>query len=256
MVRYGDCYRNNQSTGDGCEDFPGDATVNPPSKLVSSGTASFPAEARRPVVLNRPFRSVGELGFVFRDQTFKSLDFWSPTSADSGLLDLFSVTDKPAVIAAQINPNAASAPVFKAIFAGIAKSDALGVQLSGTDANTLSAAMVAEISGSGPYLNRSNLVDRMGAVISNKFPSGITATSSWANKAYAEAPVRALADVTNTRTWNLMIDVVAQTGSFPQKSGDLNRSFVVQGERRYWLHVAIDRFTGEVVSQQLEPVYE
>ena len=68
--------------------------------------------------------------------------------------------------------------------------------------------------------------------------------------------MRALADVTNTRTWNLMIDVIAQTGNFTQNGTDLNRNFVVQGERRYWLHVAIDRFTGKVVGQQLEPVYE
>jgi hypothetical protein len=26
--------------------------------------------------------------------------------------------------------------------------------------------------------------------------------------------------------------------------------------RTYWLHVAIDRFTGEIIDQQLEAVYE
>jgi hypothetical protein len=81
------------------------------------------------------------------------------------------------------------------------------------------------------------------------------------NKAYIEAPVRALADVANTRTWSLMIDVIAQTGSFspnaPKSGPDvLNSSFNVQGERHYWLHIAIDRFTGKVVDEQLEPVYE
>ena len=68
--------------------------------------------------------------------------------------------------------------------------------------------------------------------------------------------MRALADVTNTRTWNLMIDVIAQAGSFPTNATDLNQGFVVQGEHHYWLHIAIDRYTGKVVDQQLEPVYE
>ena len=31
---------------------------------------------------------------------------------------------------------------------------------------------------------------------------------------------------------------------------------IVEGEKRYWLHIAIDRFTGEVIDQQLEAVYE
>ena len=32
--------------------------------------------------------------------------------------------------------------------------------------------------------------------------------------------------------------------------------FIVQGERRYWLHISVDRYTGKIVDQQLEPVYE
>jgi hypothetical protein len=30
----------------------------------------------------------------------------------------------------------------------------------------------------------------------------------------------------------------------------------VEGEKRYWLHIAIDRFDGTVVGQQLEEVLE
>jgi hypothetical protein len=52
-----------------------------------------------------------------------------------------------------------------------------------------------------------------------------------------------------------MIDVVAQSGRYTSASKTLN-DFVVEGERRYWLHVAIDRFTGEVVAEQIEPVSE
>jgi hypothetical protein len=52
-----------------------------------------------------------------------------------------------------------------------------------------------------------------------------------------------------------MIDVIAQSGRYPPTASAL-KDFVVEGEKRYWLHVAIDRFTGEVVDQQLEAVYE
>jgi hypothetical protein len=62
-----------------------------------------------------------------------------------------------------------------------------------------------------------------------------------------------LADVGQTRTWNLLIDVIAQAGRFSPTATALD-NFVVEGERRFWLHVAIDRFTGEIVDQQLETV--
>jgi len=70
-----------------------------------------------------------------------------------------------------------------------------------------------------------------------------------------ETVARALSEVSQTRTWGLMIDLVAQSGRYPPGATTL-ANFVVEGERRYWLHVAIDRFTGEVIDQQLETVYE
>jgi hypothetical protein len=70
-----------------------------------------------------------------------------------------------------------------------------------------------------------------------------------------ELVARALAEVTQTRTWGLMIDVIAQSGRFSPGATNLSR-FVVEAEKRYWLHVAIDRLTGKIIDQQLEAVYE
>jgi len=74
-------------------------------------------------------------------------------------------------------------------------------------------------------------------------------------KARREAFVRALADVGTTRTWNLLIDVVAQTGNYPANAAGLSQ-FIVQGEKQYWLHVALDRYTGEIIDEQWELVNE
>jgi hypothetical protein len=52
-----------------------------------------------------------------------------------------------------------------------------------------------------------------------------------------------------------MIDVVAQTGHLPATASTL-ANFYVDGEQRYWVHVAIDRFTGQVIDQQIEVVKE
>jgi hypothetical protein len=52
-----------------------------------------------------------------------------------------------------------------------------------------------------------------------------------------------------------MIDVVAQTGRFPQSAPAFEK-FTVEGEQRYWVHVAIDRYTGQVIDKQIEVVKE
>ena len=58
--------------------------------------------------------------------------------------------------------------------------------------------------------------------------------------------------------WNLLFDIIAQAGRFPsgsEKQGDL-RNFVVEAEHRIWVHVALDRLTGEVLDLQTEEVSE
>ena len=86
-------------------------------------------------------------------------------------------------------------------------------------------------------------------------------------KTQREAIVRALGETVQTRTWNLLIDMIAQTGHYKPDAQGLG-DFIVEGEKRYWLHVAIDRFDAsggsglggggnvKVLSQQLEEVTE
>lgn len=74
-------------------------------------------------------------------------------------------------------------------------------------------------------------------------------------KTEREAVIRALADGANTRTWNVMIDLVAQVGRYPSTAKAL-ANFLVERERHYWLHLAIDRYTGQIVDKQLEIVRE
>ena len=52
-----------------------------------------------------------------------------------------------------------------------------------------------------------------------------------------------------------MIDIIAQSGRYGPKAMSLDQ-FTVEGERRFWMHAAIDRYTGEIVSTYIEPVYE
>jgi hypothetical protein len=203
----------------------------------------------RPVVLNRPFRNVGELGYAFRDMPWKNIDFFTANSADAGLLDLFCTTEEPAMTAGKTNLNTRQVPALQAIIAGAIKNDGAGTQtyVAASDAAAIATNLVN--SSTQPFVNRSDVV--------NQAAPGLTYSASADNqiKSRREAAVRALGEVGNTRTWNLMIDVVAQTGRYPQSANSLDK-FLVEGEKRYWLHVAIDRYTGAVVDKQFESVNE
>ncbi len=228
---------------------PADTTARP---LATNNAPS------RPIVLNRPFRNVGELGYAFRDLPWKEIDFFSSKSGDTGLLDIFSTqetTDTRALVAGRVNLNTRQAPVLQAILAG-AMVDELPPQtrLSASDAGSLAAGIVAWTADSsaskGPFANRSDLLVKGYDLFAGSRP-----VADRKIKMRREAAIRALADVGATRTWNLLIDVVAQTGRYAPGQTDLKK-FSVSGEQRYWVHVAIDRFTGRVVDKLVEPVYE
>jgi hypothetical protein len=53
-----------------------------------------------------------------------------------------------------------------------------------------------------------------------------------------------------------LIDVIAQTGRYTPDATSIGQGnkFVVQGEQHYWVHVAIDRFTNQVIDKQIEVV--
>ena len=70
---------------------------------------------------------------------------------------------------------------------------------------------------------------------------------------------RALAETGQARTWNLMIDVIAQTGQYRRRMPSRTLTLAIslsEGEKRYWLHIALDRDSGTVLGTQLEEVFE
>jgi hypothetical protein len=230
----------------------------------------------RPIVLNRPFKSVGELAYTFSDTPWRNLDLSTPESGNSALLDAFCIQDDStpdAVIAGKVNLNTRQAPVLKALLAGAAKQDDGTSAMSATDVSTIAGALIARTtgnstaSGQGPLRNPAELVGRYisgngTSAIYKGFsedvavnpPSPLSSVGSSIQR-FRETAIRAFSSVGTTRVWNLMIDVFAQTGRYPQSATSLDQ-FLVEGEKRYWLHVAIDRCTGEVLDQQLEPVTE
>ncbi|HEY0257664.1 MAG TPA: hypothetical protein VGC39_09500, partial [Candidatus Methylacidiphilales bacterium] len=239
----------------------GDSGLYPSSQDYSAGNpfaGNLVRPQDRPVVLNRPFQSVAELGYVLRDDPWRSLDFFSANSADSELLDLFCVnetTSSTGTVAGKINLNSQNTLALQAVLNSTI-TDALPATPATLTKPSAIAQDLANFTLTTPFANKADLVNKFMGSTTALPSSAFNTTGDEQNiKAQREAIVRALADVGQTRTWNLMIDIVAQAGRYPPTANTLDQ-FVVEGERRYWLHIAIDRFTGKIVDQKLEPVAE
>jgi hypothetical protein len=215
------------------------------------------------VFLNRRFENVGEFGYAYSPAstlTSKTLDFASSTSNDRALLDFFTF-NTAGVREGTLNLNTRNGPVLGSIIRGALLRDPGGENVptslvSRDDALAAGQAIVQETtntgSGHGPALHRGD-VTRLAAVAVAALPV-VFGTSDETKQTIA----RALAEAGQARTWNLMIDVIAQTGNYAPGTPDLSdpSKFIVQGEKRYWLHIALDRDDGTVLGTQLEEVLE
>ena len=284
------------------------------------GQGSTLSAGNRPVVLNRPFRSVAEMGYAFRGTPWKNLSFFAPETGDAALLDVFCLTEAPPyslpnnsdvesaspLVAGKVNLNTRQEKVLRAMLAGGAKDELnpLGAgKLTSQEAGLVAQALVRRTTGTqpwyGPLTNVSELAGKVFAKdlstsdvpasapvytstvpvskdtpnrnlqatnpnsLSWHFtgfsadldPTLFTASRDSKNQRFREASIRALVDGGQTRVWNLMIDLIVQTGRIPNGMNALDR-FVKEGESRVWVHLAIDRFTGEILDKQCEWVPE
>ena len=261
---------------------PADAIYPGAGTSLGSSTPYYTTSTiYRPIMLNRPFRNVGELGYAFRDLPWKTLDFFTDKSADAGLLDVFAINDgsvvlsggtpvgmaPPTMVAGSVNLNTTQAADLQAVFAGSILDDnptnpnpptVAPTGPGATDAPVLANNIVTATSAT-PMQNKSELVTRVDPVTSAKLVETIlpvAANDNQSVKARREVVARTVSSVAQTRTWNFVIDVVAQTGRFKPNAGSLQNDFIVEGEQHYWVHVAIDRFTGQVIDKQIEVVNE
>ena len=214
------------------------------------------------VLLNRRFENVGEFGYAYNPVstlTSKTLDFASSTSKDKPMLDFFTYNTGTGR-AGMVNLNTRNGPVLASIIRGALLHD-LGSEntptalVSRDDALAAGQAIVQETTsttaGRGPVLTRAD-VARLAAAAAAAVPN--LAASDETKQTIA----RALAEAGQARTWNLMIDVIAQTGRYAPGTASVTdaNKFTVEGEKRYWLHIALDRDDGTVLGTQLEEVIE
>lgn len=279
-----------------------------------SGSTSTDAAGNRPVVLNRPFRSVAEMGYTFRGSPWKNISFFQPETGDAALLDLFCIAEPPPIaspggaaappmVAGKVNLNTRQEAVLRALLAGASKDELTPAQrLSGStagEAGKIAQKLLDRTTGSkawqGPLTNTAELAGKLFAkgdlaeldplkdpvytsvayeskTSDNRNPdippdsgklkwnfTGFSAdldtvfgsTRDAKTQRFRESALRGLVDGGQTRVWNLMLDLIVQTGRLVPNAKSLEE-FVRQGEQRAWVFLAIDRLTGDVIDQQVE----
>ena len=234
------------------------------SNAASGNAAGWPMitgnNDSRPEILNRPFRSVAELGYVFRGTPWRHLDFTSPESGDRALLDVFCVNEGPDdnIVAGKVNLNTRQAPVIQALLQGAGLVG--GTTISETEAVAAAKVLLdwtaSTASDKGPLRDRSELIGRF--VSGTTFAGPAKEMADKLSSANARPIQRnrnmvaqALADAGTTRAWNFLMDTIAQSGSYTTTGG-----FFPKGESRIWTSIAIDRHTAKVIDHLNEVVTE
>ena len=234
-----------------------DIDEDPYAWIVDPNTGGTkPRPPTLPMVLNHPFSNVGEFGYGLDTANgFQPLNFVAETSNDKAVLDFFTYNPVLHTVprAGIFNLNTRNVPVLGAALKAALKNDTIapppssGV-ISATEATTAAQRIVDETK-LRPVLNRGDVARLV----------RVGANAGW-TKEQKEAIARALAEMGQARTWNLMIDVIAQTGKCAPGETDFAK-FIVQGEKRYWLHIALARDLNtdravDVLGAELEEVTE
>jgi hypothetical protein len=254
---------------------------NPYNWLIDPTTGSLkptPTPGATPIVLNHPFSTVGDFGYGLRPEyaasRFKRLDFQT-ANPNANLFDFFTYNpvdhDYPRV--GIVNLNTRNKEVIASILQSALKKDIDQPPplpnpfptVSPSEAMNAAQLIVNGPTGTSaqPALNRGDIGRLTAAGASVISTVGFAAGEE--TEKVPEAIARALCEMTQTRTWNLFIDVIAQTGKYKPGAPNLTASdFIVEGEKRYWLHIALGRDlisvngtpTVDVLGTQLEEVTE
>jgi hypothetical protein len=141
------------------------------------------------------------------------------------------------VVAGRINLNTMQTSVLQSLLAGAILDELDSTNtVSKTGVTATAAPVIAGniITGTSsiPLVNRSDLVTRSNLPLT-VLPLPAGATHNQSVKVRREVVSRALSSLSQTRTWNLMIDVIAQSKTYLPGETNL-ANFVVQAAQRYW----------------------
>lgn len=216
-------------------------------------------------VVSRGFTTAGEFGYGIDSSPsgvsagVPTLKLWDSTAnfQYAPVLDFFSYNPVSSAYprAGIVNLYTKDEPVIAAMLQSALKNDTVSTPpasvISASEATQAAHSIVCEtqwvLTGTNPAGCSSPLgvavtqTDRTRAIAGRLAARAFRDVPSLATSDDTKgAIVRALAEMGQTRTWNLLIDVIAQTGHYGPNAQGLT-DFIPEGEKRYWLHVALGR---------------
>jgi hypothetical protein len=267
-----------------CDSTNGDEPHDP-SPTPSSDNPHRPQGAPTPItgsptptiVISHAFATVGEFGYGIDTSTagLPTLKFWDSTNNPptqypfqyAPVLDFFSYNPISSVYprAGIVNLYTRNAPVLAAILSRTFEKDPGPTPppsptppiVSAADAIAAANAIITEtqrVLAGNPTYGSVQQTDLTRAIAGRLAKAAVDAVPNLATSDETKNTVaRALAEMGQTRTWNLLIDVIAQTGKYKPNSDLSGSNFVVEGEKRYWLHIALGR---DLVHADGTPCYD
>jgi hypothetical protein len=215
-----------------------------------------PNPVGNPTMLNHAFTNIGEFGYGIDTSSVSqpTMNFYQASSPDRVVLDFFGYNPVSSSYprAGIVNLNTKNAPVLAAIIKGAVPTEGAGTYVGQTQAINAAQAIVTATTAQQALTraDAARLAEAAGGQIG-------------ASEEQKETIARALAELGQTRIWNLLIDVIAQTGHYSPDVTNINQAnkFTVEGEKRYWLHIALGRDLNDdgsvdVLGTQLEEVTE
>ena len=247
-------------TGPNGDSVNGDDPYDPsPTGNNPHRPQNAPTPASSTYVMSHGFSTVGEFGYGIDTSTagLPTLDFTPPNFSYAPVLDFFSYNPVSSAYprAGIVNLYTRNEPVLAAILARTLKTD------PAANANPSPSPVIAPSPSTEPMQLAHEIALETQGVLAGAPPSGWPITQIDMTRAIAarlavraanqvwgintpdetkKSLARALAELGQTRTWNLLIDVIAQTGHYGQNAQRLT-DFIPEGEKRYWLHIALGR---------------
>jgi hypothetical protein len=214
-----------------------------------------PAPGATPIVIDHAFSTAAELGYGLKtEESFTPLDLHTSGTNEAALLDFFTFNpiDHSYPRLGIVNLNTKNVSALAAILQMALKKDfdtypapspSPTPAIKHSEAMAAAQAIVnATSAAGGAAVNRSDIGRLTAAVVAAGAINVSSLNPGEEQDKGKEAIARALSEVTQARTWNLFIDVIAQTGKYKPNAPDVSGSnFVVEGEKRYWLHIALGR---------------
>ena len=254
------------------------APKNPYNWITNDGTATGTKKTPptvTPIVLNHAFSNPGDIGYGLRPEysanRFQRLDFHTD-NPNASILDFFAYNplDHNYPRLAVVNLNTKHVPVLAAVLQNALKKDIDTASLPNpfpvVSSSEATAAAQAIVNATNPGVGGTRATSRADIGRLTAAAAGAISTAGFApgeeTEKVPEVIARALSETVQARTWNLLIDVIAQTGRYVPGTANVTdaNKFIVEGEKRYWLHIALGRdlVSGQVdvLGTQLEEVVE